>query len=182
MRIRSTVATLALTAGLVVGGVAGLAGPASADTANTTATFVIGGGGLAISVPASSAINTGTVNSGAATATGQLGAVTVADTRGAVLNSWTTMVSSTPFLAGPSADETVALINIAYSSGLGTAHSGLGAFVPGSAANLATAGTAGTHVGSFGNSSTTWNPTLTFTLRTSQVAGTYSGTITHSVA
>jgi hypothetical protein len=77
----------------------------------------------------------------------------------------------------------VALVDINYSSGATTGHSGLGAFVPGSSTTgLAAPGTAGSYTGDAGNSSTTWNPTLTFTLASSQVAGTYSGTITHSVA
>lgn len=167
--------------------VAGLAGPAQAVTTdNTTATFTITAGELAITVPASTvALATGTVNTGAATAAGQLGPVTVSDTRGALLNNWTTTVSSTTFVlpgTTPTADETVAVNKIAYSSGAATASSGLGAFVPGVLVNGALPGTAGSHTALAGNSSSTWNPTLTFTLLSSQVAGTYTGTITHSVA
>lgn len=181
MRTRSKLATIALTTGLAV---AGLAGPAQA--ADTIATFTISAGSLALTVPASTvAINTGTVNTGAATAAGQLGGVTVADSRGALVNSWTTTISTTTFVlpgATPTSNETVAKANIAYSSGAFTAHSGLGAFVPGTLTGLGSPGTGGSHTGAAGNSSTTWNPTLTFTLLSSQVAGTYTGTITHSVA
>ena len=184
MKTRSKLTTIALAAGLAV---AGIAGPAqAATTGNTTATFTITAGALAITVPASTvALATGTVNTGAASASGQLGAVTVADSRGALLNSWTTTVSSTTFVlpgASPTADETVAVNQIAYSSGAATASSGLGVFVPSTLANGALPGTAGSHTALAGNSSTTWNPTLTFTLLSSQVAGTYTGTITHSVA
>lgn len=187
MRTRSKLATIALTTGLALAGFTGIAGPAQADvTGDTIATFTITGGVLAITVPASTvALATGTVNAGEATATGQLGAVTVADGRGALLNSWTTTVSSTAFITGTAPDtanETVAVANIAYSSGAATAHTGLGAFVPGVLANGSVPGTAGTHTGFAGNSSSTWNPTLVFTLLSSQVAGTYSGTITHAVA
>lgn len=183
MRIRSKLTTIALAAGLVVGGAAG---PARADTSGSTiATFTITAGALAITVPASTvALNTGTIVTGAASASAQLGPVTVADSRGALLNSWTNTVSSTTFVlpgATPTANEIVAVTNIAYSSGASTAHSGLGAFVPGSASDFTTAKAAGTHTAFAGNSSTTWNPTLTFTLLSSQVAGTYTGTITHSV-
>lgn len=187
MRTRSKLATIALTSGLALAAIAGVPGPAqAATTGDTIATFTITAGALALTVPASTvALNTGTVNTGAASAAAQLGAVTVADTRGALLNAWTATVSSTTFVLpgeSPTANETVAKSNIAYSSGASTAHSGLGAFVPGTLANLSSAGTAGTHTGAAGNSSTTWNPTLTFTLLSSQVAGTYTGTITHSVA
>jgi hypothetical protein len=176
---------MALTSGLAVAGFAGVAGPAqAANSGSTITTFAITGGALNITVPASTvALNTGTVNAGAATAAGQLGSVTVADTRGALVNSWTTTVSSTTFVTGgASADETVAVANIAYSSGAATAHTGLGAFVPGILVNGTVPGTGGSHTGLAGNTSTTWNPTLTFTLLSSQVAGTYTGTITHSVA
>src|SRR5688500_14797300 len=183
MRIRSKLTTIALAAGLVVGGVAGPA--RAATTGNTTATFTITAGGLAITAP-SSTVALGTVNTGAGSVSGQLGAVTVDDTRAALVNSWTNTVSSTTFaLNGGTAttNETVALTNIAYSSGLSTAHTGLGAFVPsGTVSDFTTAKAAGTHTGFAGNSSTTWNPTLTLTLLSSQVAGTYTGTITHSVA
>jgi hypothetical protein len=187
MRIRTKLATIALSTGLAVGGFAGFASPAQAAlTGDTIATFTITAGALAITVPASTvAINTGTVATGAATASGQLGSVTVADARGALVNSWTTSVDSTTFVlpgATPTSNETVAVNKIAYSSGAFTAHSGLGVFVPGTLANGAVPGTAGSYTGAAGNSSTTWNPTLTFTLLSSQVAGTYTGTVTHSVA
>jgi hypothetical protein len=135
-------------------------------------------------VPASTvALATGTVNTGAASASGQLGNVTVADGRGLLVNSWTTTVSSTTFVlpgATPTANETVAVANIAYSSGASTAHTGLGVFVP---TLVPTAlGADASYTGAAGNSSTTWDPTLTFTLLSSQVAGTYTGTVTHSVA
>ena len=173
MRVRS-VAIISLTTVLAL---AGLASPAQADvTGSTTATFVISGGGLAITVPGSP-VALATVSTGAPTASGQLGSVTVADTRGALINSWTTTVTSTAFVTGTSTpNETVTLPNVSYTSGAATAHTGLGVFVPGTLA------VPPSHTALAGNSSTTWNPTLTFTLLSSQVAGTYSGLITHSVA
>ncbi len=183
MKIRSKITTIAISAALAVAAITGIAGPAeAATTGGTIATFTISGGALAITVPASTvALVTGTVNAGAATAAGQLGSVTVDDSRGALLNSWTTTVSSTTFVTGTStADETVAAANIKYASGISTAHTGLGAFVP---TTVPTAlGADASYTGAAGNSSTTWNPTLTFTLLSSQVAGTYTGTVTHSVA
>ena len=183
MRTRSKLATLVLSSGLAVAGFAGLAVPAQAATSgSTTTTFTLTAGALAITVPASTvALATGTVNTGAATAAGQLGSVTVADTRGLLVNSWTTTVSSTTFVTGTSTtNETVAVANIDYTSGASTAHTGLGVFVP---TLVPTAlGADATYTGAAGNSSTTWDPTLTFTLLSSQVAGTYTGTVTHSVA
>jgi hypothetical protein len=103
--------------------------------------------------------------------------VTVSDTRGLLLNSWTTTVATTAFVTGTSTpNETVAAPMVAYSSGASTAHTGAGVFVPGTIAAPPN------HTAVGGNSSTTWNPTLTFTLLSSQVAGIYTGIITHSVA
>lgn len=176
MNARSKIAT-ALTTGFALLGLAGLAAPAQAAlTGSTDVTFAITGGSLAITVPAST-VALASVSTGSLTAGGQLGAVTVADTRGALVNAWTTTVSTTAFVTGTSSpNETVPAAMVAYSSGAATAHTGLGAFVPG------TILTPPTHTGAAGNSSSTWNPTLAFTLASSQVAGTYSGTITHSVA
>jgi hypothetical protein len=183
MKTSSKFASLAATAALTIGGIAGLAGPAqAANSGSTITTFAITGGALNITVPASTvALATGTVATGAATAAGQLGSVTVDDTRGALLNGWTTTVSSSTFVTGTStANETVAVGNIKYASGASTAHTGLGVFVPTLTATAL--GADASYTGAAGNSSTTWNPTLTFTLLSSQVAGTYTGTVTHSVA
>jgi hypothetical protein len=154
----------------------------AADAADTTATFTITGGSLAISVPASTvALNT--VSTGASSASGQLGPVTVTDTRGALLATWTTTFSSTIFSTGASASETVALANITYASGLATATTGVGAFVPivATAMTAAPAGRTVSWAAGIGNTSATWNPTLAFSLLSSQVAGVYTGTVTHSV-
>lgn len=174
----------ATTTGLAIAALVGFGGPAHAAPGDTIATFAITAGSLSISVPASTvALGTGTVNTGASTAAGQLGTVTVTDNRGALVNTWTTTVSSTTFVTGTSTtSETVALANIAYSSGAFTSHSGLGVFVPGSLATMTSAGTGAAYTGAAGNSVTAWNPTLTFTLISSQVAGTYTGTINHAVA
>jgi hypothetical protein len=174
MRTRSKLAAIAVTAGLALAGVAGSATAAVADATN--ATFAITGTGLGITVPAST-VALASVSTGAATASGQLGAVTVADNRGALVNSWTATVTTSAFVTGTSTpNETVTVPNIAYDSGAFTAHSGQGTFVAG------TLTTPPSYTAGAGNSSTTWNPTLTFTLLSSQVAGTYTGTITQSVA
>lgn len=181
--LATKLATAAAATGLAFAAVVGAAGPAGAATTDdTTTTFTITAGALAITAPATAAL--GTVATGAGTTSGQLGGVTVDDTRGALINSWTTTVSSTTFVlpGTPTANETVAVNQIAYSSGAFTAQSGLGTFVPGLLANGAVPGTAASYTGAAGNSSTTWNPMLTLTLLSSQVAGTYTGTVTHSVA
>jgi hypothetical protein len=152
--------------------------PAGADNTNTQ--FTIQGGSLAISVPGSADL--GTVNAGELVLSGSLGSVTVNDTRGSLVAAWSASVSSTDFTTGGgSASEKVTKTNLAYSAGLPTASSGTGAFTPGVVASLAVPGVAGAWAGS-GNNSVTWNPTITVTLLPGQVAGVYTGTVTHSVA
>lgn len=157
--------------------------PAASAASGTAATFSLTAGTLSISQPTTATI--GSAAAGALTLSGSLGPVTVTDTRGSTLG-WTASVVSTDFTTGtsPGTYQTVAASSIAYSSGPGTAATGnVGAFTPGTIASMSatSAGTAGLWVGT-GNNTVTWNPTLTFTLSPSQVAGTYSGTVTHSVA
>lgn len=182
--LTARLAASAAVTGLALAGLAGVAGPASAAAGDTIATFVITSGTLSISVPASTvALSTGTINTGAATASALLGSVSVADNRGALVNVWTTTVSSTTFVTGgATTSETVAKGSIAYASGASTSTSGLGVFVPGTLATMTLNGTGAAWTGAAGNSTAAWNPTLTFTLLSSQVAGTYTGTINHSVA
>ena len=158
---------------------------AGAATADTVVTFTVEAGGLAITVPASTvALNTGTISTGASSASGQLGPVTVTDTRGTMGAVWTATWSSTTFLTGTgSANEAVAFDHIFYASGPATATSGTGTFAPLTITPMsaAPAGRTVSWAAGMGNNSATWNPTLSFSLLSTQVAGTYTGTITHSV-
>jgi hypothetical protein len=74
-----------------------------------------------------------------------------------------------------------------WTSGPGalTAQTGTGVFAPGlltALTNISTPQTAYTAVAEVGATSVSWNPTITVTLPSSVVAGTYTGTITRSVA
>ena len=162
-------------------GVTALVFSAPQASAATSATFTLTGGSLNISQP--STANLGTAAAGTLTLSGQLGAVTVTDGRGNLVAQWTATVSSTSFTTGVGGTyETVPTSSIAYSAGLPTATTGLGTFTPGVLANLSSSGTAFSLAAGTGNNSASWNPTVTFVLSPSQVAGTYTGTITHSVA
>ena len=148
---------------------------------DTTVTFDLTGGALSVSVPTSAAL--GSAPTGGGVISGSLGSVTVTDSRGSLVAIWTATVSASDFVTGGGgANEKVAKARIAYASGLATATSGIGAFVPGTALTLATPSTAAAWAGGVGNNSATWNPTVSVTLLGSEVAGAYSGTITHSVA
>jgi hypothetical protein len=181
-------------AALSVAGVGALA-PAAANAAClasagcTSATVTINGGStLAIAVPDGSVtpVNLATVATGATTASGSLGNVTVTDTRGALVATWTASAVSSAFTnsttGGSTANETIAATNVTYSAGLGTAAAGqVGAFAPTGVTPVAVSAPVGAWAGA-GNNTVSWNPTMAFVLLPSQVAGTYAGTITQSVS
>ncbi len=114
-----------------------------------------------------------------------MGTVTVEDNRtGSSAVAWTATVSSTSFTKP---GFTIGNSNVKYWSGPATAVSGPGTFVPGQptaaqAVTLNTTRTAFSRTGNPGNSIASWNPTLIITIPFTAVAGTYTGTITHSVA
>lgn len=175
---------LAVSAALTV---CSAAAPAFAATSgNTTATFSVTGGALAITVPPS------TVNLGSGTPgtqiTAQLGPVQVTDARAQLTTAWTSSVTATNFTTGGgTGPETIANSSASYWSGPATATTGIGTFTPGqtntaAAVTLATSRTAFTLAGGVGDNSATWNPTLIISVPAAAVAGTYTGTVTHSVA
>jgi len=179
--------TIAIAAALAIGtfGLAPTAG--AADTGSTDVTFIITDGGLAITVPTTTvALGTGIVYSGALQASGQLGPITVTDLRGNATATWlTTFGSALPFTTGTGATaaEKIELASITYESGPATDTTGTGTFVPMATAAMSAA-PAGRTVGwsaGVGTNSATWDPTLKFALLATQAAGTYAGTITHSV-
>jgi hypothetical protein len=134
---------------------------------------------LSITVPSS--VNLGSVPSGTASLSGQVGAVTV--TANGLTLSWTATVSSTDFTTGSA---TIAKASLSYWSGPVTGSSGIGTRTPGQltaqlAVSLSAPRTAFA-ASSLVATSTTWNPTIVVAIPAAAVAGTYSGTITHSVA
>lgn len=183
MNVRTKIAGVLASAGLVVA----LASPASAATSgDTTTTFTLTGGALSITAPASASL--GSVATGASTTSAQLGSVTVTDARGALLGAWTASVASTAFTTGAAtANETIANSSADYWSGAATATSGTGTFTPGQllVANKVTLGSSRTAFSAsvvVGNNSASWNPTVVVNVPTAAVAGSYTGTVTHSIA
>ncbi len=153
----------------------------TAQAADTTATFTITAGALTITAPASADL--GAVAVGAESIDGQLGSVTVTDTRGVLVGEWAATVVGTDFTTGGGTPgETVPSIDVSYSSGSATSTTGVGTFTPGPGGILNVPRVAFTGTGLTGGNSATWNPTLAITLPFSAPAGTYSGTITQSVA
>ncbi len=110
------------------------------------------------------------------------------DQRGALTAGWVTSVTSTAFTTGgATGPETISNASISYWSGAATSSSGLGTKTPGqatsaNAVDMSVSRTAFTQSTGTGNNAAAWNPTLIVTPPAASVAGTYSGTVTHSVA
>jgi hypothetical protein len=151
------------------------------------ATPALAHGSVAITVP--SAVNLGSVPSGTSSLSHQLGTVTVTAT-GVVLllPSFTAAVSSSSFTTGAGGpSQTIAASSISYWSGPATATTGAQTPVPGQvdaahSQNLSPSRTAFSSSGLVLSISTSWNPTIVVDIPAAAVAGTYTGTITHSVA
>jgi hypothetical protein len=164
-----------------------LPGVAGAATTGTTITFTLTGGSLSITAPGST-VNLGSVSVAAGSVTGQLGTITINDGRGLLHGGWTGTVSSSHFTTGgQTAAEPVAATNVAYWSGAATATLGLTTLegiqlTPRAAVAINTARTAFTAGSLVGDNSASWNPTLIVTIPAAAVVGTYTGTVTHTVA
>ncbi|GGM03570.1 hypothetical protein [Micromonospora yangpuensis] len=202
MKRRLTSMALIGTAAVMVAGVL-TATPAYAGTCletiecDTTVTFDVTAGALQITVPDGPVALT---NNGApgGYAYGQLGAVTVDDLRASATPSWTATVSSTSFITGTGADPgtSIPASAVYYCSGDATATEGSGTFVPGQPGTcspppppdgdaLTAPVTAFSHTvvaTETGNNSATWDPLLTVAIPITAIAGTFTGTITHTVA
>jgi hypothetical protein len=114
--------------------------------------------------------------------------MTVTDNRGTATAAWTATVTTTTFATGGgTAAETIPLTQITYWAGPATATTGAGTFTPGQASaaaavNLTAPRTAFTLTSGSPLNTASWNPTLNVTIPAGNVAGTYTATITHSVA
>jgi hypothetical protein len=155
-------------------------------TCATTMTFTVTASGLTVSVPGGPV----SIGSGAPgnNASGQLGSITVSDQRAVLAATWTATASATDFqTGGGTAAETITNGDVMYWSGPATATTGNGTFVPGqpsyaSAEHLDEPYTVFSKTSGSGNNSATWNPTLVVHIPDDAVAGTYTGTVNHSVA
>ncbi|MEH0930542.1 hypothetical protein [Micromonospora sp. CPCC 205558] len=167
-----------------------LAAPAAAAPDDTTSTtFEVLAGTLDITAPTNAALGGGAPGG---VISGPLGVVTVDDSRGAADASWVASVTATVFqTGGGSPPETVLPEEIDYWSGNAVGvppTTGDGTFTPGQptagdAAPLSsvTELTAFTHSGGTGGNTANWNPTLVVNVPLDSIAGTYTGTVTHSV-
>lgn len=162
--------------------------PASTTCPTTVNFTVTAPDGLTITVP------NGPVNIGSGTPggqiSGQLGSVTVSDQRAALTATWTASVIAATggfTTGGGTAAETIPNTDVLYWSGAATATTGTGTFVPGqanaaAAQSLDVSRTAFSKTTGSGDNSATWDPTIVVNVPASAVAGTYTGTVDHSVA
>lgn len=144
--------------------------------------------GAAVGISAPTATYLGSAPLGSSSISAQLGEVTVTAS-GLVAPSFTATVSTSIFTTGTGGpNESIAKTSIFYWSGPATAVSGLaGGGTPGQptaadAVDLSVTRTAFAGDGLLLSISASWNPTLVINIPESAVAGTYTGTITHSVA
>ncbi|WP_436758734.1 hypothetical protein [Streptosporangium sp. V21-05] len=138
--------------------------------------------GLDITVPASVNLGGAQMNG---TISAQLGTVTVADSR-SVLASWVATVSATDFARVGTPAVVIDKARVSYWSGPVTASVGVAVRTPGQATaaaaqSLSSPRTAFTKQLGVLGTSTSWNPTLIVSVPNFAVAGTYTGTVTHSV-
>lgn len=165
---------------LVLG--SGVTAPALADqTAVSSATVTLQGGGLSISAPADAGnLGTKANDVGAVTISGQLGQVQVTDARGAPAGSgWTATAISTAFTqtAGPS----IGAASVGYTAGPIT-KAGTATYTANDPTNLTGVSAVVTATEITGDNTATWNPTIHVTVGANMAAGVYLGTITHSVS
>ena len=157
----------------------GTATPASAATSgDTTVTFALVGAELSIDVQPTADLGTGAT--GAASVSGQLGTVEVSDLRGGIQN-WSASATSTTFSNGGTGAGRTVSSGVSYTTGALTT-SGTIVIAPiGPTALSGTPATVARPTAVVGNNTAAWNPTLTVSLPSDALAGSYSGTITTSV-
>lgn len=154
--------------------------PASA-AGETTATVTVAGGALSITVQAAAGSLGSAVNTvEGSTISGSLGQVQVLDARSAAAGSgWVASVISTAFT--PTSGPTIGAALVGYTAGT-ISKVGTATYTANNPPNLTGAVAAVTATGITGDNSATWDPTINVHIDGGKVAGTYSGTITHSVA
>ena len=152
----------------------GLAAPATAaTTGDTTTTFTLTGGDLAITVPG--AADLGDYETGDAAVSGALGEVEVQDLRGSVAG-WVASAESGAFTSTGNPDVLAAAVNYAVGA---VAESGT--VTVDASADGAIGGSSIAGEDASGNNTATWDPTISMPLDSAVLVGTYTGTITHSV-
>jgi hypothetical protein len=152
--------------------------PSGSDP-DTTVTFAVTTGALTMTAPTGANLGSGAPGT---TITGSLGSITVTDDRALLTAAWTATASATAWTTGGgTGNETIPASDVTYTTGAITTTGTITA----TGSNITLSGASQTVVSGsagVGNNTATWNPTLAVAVPAAAVGGTYSGTVTHSVA
>ncbi|MCX5068144.1 ice-binding family protein [Micromonospora lupini] len=159
-------------------------GAVTMDTDTVTRSTCAEPGELSISAPETATLSSAGLGG---VASGSLGSVTVTDERLLSAPTWTATVVATNFVTSGLPVHSIASTNVSCWSGPATATSGIGTFTSGQptagdAEIINVERTAFTLTDGIGNNSATWNPVVSVQIPLTAVAGTYTGTVTFSVA
>ncbi len=155
------------------------------DTGNTGLTFVINSDpsrGLAISVPGTGIFSTIVQPETTTIVSLQLETVTVTDTRRGSISApgaWTTSAVATDLT---SLTDTLTASSFSYASGVNVLTGGTASITEHTRSALNSSIMVEAASAVIGNHVVTWRPTLAISVSEFKKPGTYSGTITHSVA
>lgn len=187
--MRKEIVTAIVTGLIGMGGMGGMAAPLAAHastpsaSADTVASVHVTGG--ALSILASADVTLTSVVAGQASTEDLLGTVTVDDMRAAFDGAWTATAVSSDFLNStvPAAPD-IPASDITYIPGSETANSGDASFTDdGGGVMSDTIGVDDySTADEIGVASVSWDPSIRIALPSDVVAGTYTGTITNSVA
>ncbi|MFF2146453.1 hypothetical protein [Kitasatospora sp. NPDC058190] len=145
------------------------------DDPSTTVTFTVTSGALSLSVPASANLGSGAPGT---TISAPIGPCTVTDDRALASASWTVTAAETDFVNGPS---TIPATSATYSVGTVTT-TGTITVTPTNVTLSNSAQTVLTGSAGVGDNTASWDPTVAVNVPASAVSGTYTGTLTQSVA
>lgn len=160
---------------------AGMFAAPAANAGETATTFTLTAGALSVSAPVSKDL--ASAAAGAASLSATLGTVTVSDGRGALAGTWSASAASTDFTTGTGATlRTIAKASVSYLAPLPTTVSGTVVPATTGLQTLDAAKAVVTAATITGNNVVSWDPTVTVTLPADATAGSYAGTITHSIA
>ncbi|WP_432901426.1 ice-binding family protein [Micromonospora matsumotoense] len=177
--------SITVGAGLVVDGrTMAINGAVTLDTSTITRSSCAVPGELSITAPETADLGGGAPGSAVSA---NLGSVTVTDDRLLSVAAWTATVVATDFVTTGSPVQTIANVNVFYWSGPATSTTGIGTFTSGQptpqdAQTLDVERTAFTLTGGRGSNSATWDPVVSVQLPLAAVVGSYTGTVTFSVA
>lgn len=146
---------------------------------DTTVTFAVTSGLLTLSAPGSTFLGTGLPGS---TVTGNIGQLTVTDDRALLTATWTVSASMTDFTTGSGATlATIPATDADYDPGqirtTGTITATGSVITLSGTAQTVVTGSAGR-----GNNTASWNPVMGVDIPADAAGGTYTATLTHSVA